>query len=126
MLKMIKGFVAGATLISLTGCAAMFNGASEQAFIRSNDSDAKIYVNEAFVGKGNAVAVLKKKEDYTIRVEKEGCTPATYPVTKSFDATTLLGVLIDFGVVTVLLVDGLATGAWQDFDQTNFVVDPSC
>lgn len=126
MLKVIKGIVAGAILLSLSGCAAMFNGASEQAFIRSNDSDAKIYVNEAYVGKGNAVAVLKKKENYTIRVEKEGCSSTTYPVSKSFDATTLLGILIDFGVVTILLVDGLATGAWQNFDQTSFIVDPNC
>ena len=125
-MKMVKGLVVAAAAISITGCAAMFNGASEQAYIRSNDADAKIYLNEAFLGKGSAVTVLKKKEDYTIRVEKDGCTASTYPVTKSFDATTLLGVLIDFGVVTVLLVDGLATGAWQDFDQTSFVVDPSC
>ena len=48
------------------------------------------------------------------------------PVTKSFDATTLLGVLIDWGIISVLLIDGAATGAWQDFDQTSYVVDPVC
>jgi hypothetical protein len=45
---------------------------------------------------------------------------------KSFDATTLLGVLMDFGIITVLVVDGVATGAWQQFDQTSYVLDPVC
>lgn len=61
-----------------------------------------------------------------ITARKAGCTDTTVPAPKSFDAITLLGVLIDFGLVSVLLIDGAATGAWQQFDQTSFVVDPRC
>ena len=64
--------------------------------------------------------------DIGFPVRKDGCTDSSVPVTKSFDATTLLGILIDFGIITVLLIDGAATGAWQDFDQTSYVVDPVC
>ncbi|EGR4184865.1 PEGA domain-containing protein [Vibrio cholerae] len=114
------------SVLLLNGCAAMFNGASQQVSIRSKDPKAKIYVNDAYLGDGNVVTTFKKKENYTIRVEQENCTPVTMPVSKSFDATTLLGVFIDFGVFTVLVVDGLGTGAWQQFDQTSYLVNAQC
>ncbi len=113
-------------IIALNGCAAMFHGASQQVAIRSNQPDTDLYVNEAYVGKGNTVTTFKKRDNYVITARKEGCEAVSVPATKSFDATTLLGVLIDFGIVSVLLVDGAATGAWRQFDQTSFVIDPKC
>lgn len=112
--------------VLLSGCAAMFHGSSQQVFIRSQDPSAKIYVNENYLGEGNVVTVFKKNQSYVIRVEKHGCNSVTIPVTKSFDATTLLGVFIDFGLVSVLVVDGVGTGAWQQFDQTSYIVNPQC
>ena len=110
----------------LNGCAAMFNGSSQQVSIRSKDPQAKIYVNDAYLGDGNVVTTFKKKEKYTIRVEQDNCEAVTMPVSKSFDATTLLGLFIDFGIVSILVVDGVGTGAWQQFDQTNYIVDAQC
>ncbi len=104
----------------------MFHGTSFQVSVRINEDVAELYVNEAFVGKNSGVTVLKKKKDYTITARKDGCTDTSIPVTKTFDATTFLGVLIDFGIITVLLIDGAATWAWQDFDQTSYVVDTVC
>ncbi|UVS61353.1 MULTISPECIES: hypothetical protein [Nitrosomonas] len=48
------------------------------------------------------------------------------PASKSFDATTLLGIWLDFGIITVLMIDGAATGAWKKFDQTSYIIDPQC
>ncbi|EKO3702118.1 PEGA domain-containing protein [Vibrio metschnikovii] len=110
----------------LNGCAAMFNGSSQQVSIRSKDPKAKIYVNNAYLGDGNVVTTFKKKEKYSIRVEQDNCEPVTMPVSKSFDATTLLGLFIDFGIVSILVVDGVGTGAWQQFDQTNYIIDAQC
>ncbi|EKO3577144.1 PEGA domain-containing protein [Vibrio metschnikovii] len=110
----------------LNGCAAMFNGSSQQVSIRSKDPKAKIYVNNAYLGDGNVVTTFKKKEKYSIRVEQENCESVTMPVSKSFDATTLLGLFIDFGIVSILVVDGVGTGAWQQFDQTNYIIDAQC
>ena len=98
-------FILGVILFSIifSGCAAMFNGTSEQVFIRSNEKDAEIYVNGAFLGKDNAVASFQKKKNYTITVSKEGCSSAQVPVEKSFDAITLLGILLDYGLITILI-----------------------
>jgi hypothetical protein len=105
---------------------AHFHGSTQQVAIRSNVPDADIYVNEAYVGRGNGVTTFKKSGNYMITVRKDGCQAATVPASKSFDALTLLGFFIDFGLVSILVVDGAATGAWSQFDQTSFVVDPSC
>ena len=104
----------------------MFHGTSEQVSIRSNVPGTELYANDALIGKDNGVTTFHKNQNYIITAHKVGCTDATVPASKSFDGITLLGVLIDFGLVSVLLVDGAATGAWQKFDQTNFIVDPHC
>lgn len=111
---------------SLTGCASMFHGSSQQVAIRSNVDGTELFVNEAYIGKGNGVTSLKKSKNYTITARKQGCTDTSVPVSKSFDATTLLGILIDWGLISILLIDGAANGAWQQFDQESFVVDPRC
>lgn len=113
-------------LTLFTGCASMFHGSSQQIAIRSNQPDVDLYVNEMLIGKSNAVTSFKKKEDYIITARKDGCTAVSIPAQKSFDATTLLGILIDFGIISILVVDGAATGAWQKFDQTSYVIDPQC
>lgn len=94
--------------------------------IRSNVDDANLYVNEAYIGKGNGVTTFHKNKNYTIVARKEGCSDGTAIPTKSFDALTLLGILIDLGIISILVVDGAATGAWKQFDQTSYVVDPRC
>ena len=120
-------FLLGALMaITLSGCAAMFNGASQQVSIRSQDPDAEIYVNDMLLGHGNVITSFKKKENYTITVKRADCYSVTVPVSKSFDATTLLGIFVDFGVVSILVVDGVGPGAWQKFDQSAYIVDPLC
>jgi hypothetical protein len=124
----MKKFAACAVAMStmLSGCAAMFHGSTQQVAIRSNVPGTELYVNEAYVGKDSGVTTFYKNEDYVITARKTGCEAASVPAEKTFDAVTLLGVLIDFGVVSVLLVDGAATGAWEQFTQTSYVVDPHC
>jgi hypothetical protein len=112
--------------MSLQGCAAMFHGTTQQVAIRSNVPGTDLFVNEAYVGRDNGVTTFHKDKDYTITARKAGCTDTSAPASKSFDAVTLLGIFIDLGIITILLIDGVATGAWQQFDQTSYVIDPHC
>jgi hypothetical protein len=109
-----------------SGCAAMFHGTTQQVSIRSNTPDTELYVNETYLGKGDTITALRKNKDYSITARKNGCHPTTVPVLKTFDPLTLLGILLDWGLFSVLIIDGVATGAWQQFDQTSYVVDPLC
>lgn len=124
--KILKAALCIILSVSISGCATMFHGATQQVSIRSNDDDAKLYVNEAYIGKGSGVTTFQKNKNYTIVARKEGCSDTTAIPTKSFDATTLLGVLIDWGIISVLVVDGIGTGAIMQFDQTSYIVDPNC
>lgn len=112
--------------ITTAGCATMFHGATQMVSVRSNVEDAKLYVNEAYIGKGTGVTTFYKNKSYTIVARKAGCSDGTAIPTKSFDAVTLLGILLDFGIISILVVDGACTGAWTQFDQTSYVVDPQC
>ncbi|QQN87708.1 PEGA domain-containing protein [Acinetobacter variabilis] len=125
MKKILTPILAASFLFS-TGCATMFNGSSQTVNIRSNDTEAKIYVNEEYMGKNNAVYTFKKKENYVLKAEKAGCKTTTVIPQKTFDPTTLLGIFVDWGIISILVVDGAATGAWQKFNQTSYVVDPDC
>lgn len=78
------------------------------------------------MGKNQAVYTFKKKDNYVLKAEKVGCKTTTIIPQKTFDPTTLLGVLLDWGIISILIVDGAAIGAWQKFNQTNFVIDPDC
>lgn len=104
----------------------MFHGTTQQVDIRSNVEGANLYANEAYVGKGSGVTTFHKNQNYTITAKKDGCTASSVPASKSFDAITLLGALIDFGIISILVIDGAATGACQQFSQTSYVVDPKC
>lgn len=125
MKKIASAILLGA-IIASTGCASMFNGSSQQVSVRSNVEGTKLFVNEAYIGQESGVTTFRKKENYIISARKDGCVETSVPASKSFDATTLLGVFLDFGVVSILMVDGIGTGAWQEFDQTSFVLDPIC
>jgi len=113
-------------ITSASGCASIINGTSQQISVRSNVPDTEIYANEQLIGTNSAITSFKKKKEYVLTARKSGCTDANVIAQKSFDPTSLLGILIDFGLVSMLIVDGAATGAWNQFDQTNYIIDPIC
>ncbi|WP_122899944.1 hypothetical protein [Acinetobacter sp. B51(2017)] len=125
MKKILTSTLLAITLMT-SGCATIFNGASQTVNIRSNDTEAKLYVNEEYMGKNQAAYTFKKKKNYVIKAEKNGCKTTSITPQKTFDPTTLLGVLLDWGIISILVVDGAATGAWQKFEKTSYFIDPDC
>jgi hypothetical protein len=43
-----------------------------------------------------------------------------------FDPTSLLGILLDFGLISILVVDWGITGAIREAERTNYVLNPNC
>lgn len=112
--------------VFLQSCAAMFSGTKETFNVRSNEPGTTLFLNEVEIGRDSAVTVVSKKKDVRIRASKKGCSDGQAVAEKSFNPVTLLGILIDWGVISILVIDWLATGAIWSFDQTNFVVTPNC
>lgn len=125
--KILQAILCITLSISMTGCASMFHGSSQQINIRSNDPDTKLYVNEAYAGKGATVTSFEKNKTYALKGEKEGCITATALPTKSFDAVSLLCIFGGLlGIVLGLVIDGAVTGAAGQYGQTSYVLDPDC
>lgn len=107
-------------------CATMFSGSRETLHIQSEVPGTKIYVDDEYIGTQDGAISISKRRSPIIRVKKEGCADGVQPVAKQFDGLSLLGILIDFGLITILIVDWAATGAIQKFERTNFMVNPHC
>ncbi len=114
--------------LALTGCAAMFTGTSDNITIKTESKDTSIFVNNQLVGKGDAHFTVARKDlgNTTISVNQEGCRPAYMQVNGSFNVVTLLGLFVDYGIITILVVDGIATGAWQKVQQQHYYLNPIC
>ncbi|MBI3585445.1 MAG: hypothetical protein HY096_16035 [Nitrospinae bacterium] len=127
MKKMIAVIVVISFFVS--SCAAMFHGTKESIHVRSEESDTSFFVNERSIGKGtSAVTTVPKNKlkSVVLRAEKEGCNTKSSPIETEFDSITLLGVLLDLGIVSILVIDWGATGAVTKASQTDYVLTPEC
>jgi hypothetical protein len=126
----MRRLVAAVTAIALApGCAAIFHGTSETIHVRSEIPDTTFYAGAQEIGKGSdAVTSIEKKalKKTTLRAEKPNCYAKTTPLLTSFDGISLLGILLDLGLISVLVVDGAATGAWTHAKQTDYILTPDC
>jgi hypothetical protein len=59
-----------------------------------------------------------------LRAEKEGCESTTSTTTESFDPTSLLGIFIDFGLISIP-VDMISGAAWK-IEPTTYTLTPVC
>ena len=115
-----------ALMASQTGCAAVLTGTTDTISIRSEEPGTKLFVDGALIGKNSATHVLPRRGNHVIEAVKAGCGTATYPVPYELNPVTLLGVFLDLGLVSILVIDGLATGAAMRASTTNIVVTPDC
>lgn len=120
-----KGIAAGALAMTLfSGCATVIKGTDESITVNSLEEGTTLYVNGAARGKNSAFVNLEKGEKYTITARKDGCEPATMQTGESFDPTTLLGIFIDWGIITIP-VDLISGAAWE-ISPTTYTVNPIC
>jgi hypothetical protein len=108
------------------GCAWMFHGTSDEIHIQSLDPKAELYVNDQPVGIGYATTTVERDKTATIEARAPGCETRTEQTGSKFDGISLLGLLIDLGIISILVVDMGATGAaWKTYPLT-YTVTPIC
>lgn len=119
-------FVLGANMVNAMGCALMFHGKTDQIQIQSQSSDAELYLDGAQIGKGTATPTVRRGQKYIITAKKNGCSDSAPIQTGSkFDEVSLLGILIDWGLISILLVDNLSGALWKT-EPTVYSVSPIC
>ncbi|MGR6874537.1 hypothetical protein ACU6U9_20090 [Pseudomonas sp. HK3] len=118
----IKLFIIILTAIQLSACASMFNGNEQQVSIKTH-SDAEIYIDDRFAGNGYTQKKLARDEAHVIRVSKGECEQ-TYTTQAKFNKTSLLGLFIDVGLISIP-VDFMTGAAW-DIYPDRFIMQPQC
>lgn len=113
-------------LLFQVGCASMFNGSKETISVDATSNQTEIYVNGRYVGEGQARATIPKKGNVTITARRSNCRPHSVQVERTFDPTTLLGLFIDGGIFSILVIDGAATGAWSKATQHHYRLTTRC
>ncbi|MBO6290591.1 MAG: hypothetical protein J6N45_09790 [Alphaproteobacteria bacterium] len=122
-------FVILAAVLMITGCASMFSGTKETIIVQSEDRDARLYVNDEYIGTGAGVASISKKklaDNVSIRASKKGCQDTIRHIETKIDGTAFLGCFLDFCIISVGVVDYMATGAIREATQTNYFITPVC
>jgi len=119
MKKIISLFMTVVFILSLNSCAVMFNGSKKSVNITSSTPASKIYVDGQLVGTETATVKLKRKQDHTIIVKKEGCKSQTVPLEKEFQiGWVFLYILLN----PLAVITDAPSGAWYGFDKSHVVV----
>ena len=112
-----------AALLS-SGCAGILHGTNDTVSVNSMEDDTIIYVNGTPRGRNTAIAQLKRGDAHTITASKEGCRNVTVETTQSFDTASLLGIFLDFGILSIP-IDLVSGAAWKT-DQAIVTLSPIC
>lgn len=107
-----------------TGCASILHGTSDTISVNSMEKDTIIYVDGTPRGKDNARGQIKRGDVHTITASKEGCQDVTMKTTDSFDIATLLGIFLDYGIISIP-IDLISGAAWKT-DQSIVTLSPIC
>jgi len=111
-----------ALMLGLGSCASIIHGTHDTITVNSLERGTTIYIDGVERGIDTATADVQRGKPHAIMVEKEGFQPVTIQTTEEFDSTTLLGVFIDFGIITIP-VDLISGAAWKQ-SPTTYTITP--
>jgi len=111
-------------LLLTTACASIVHGTNDQVSVNSLEKGTTISIDGAPRGQDTAMAELKRGKTHFIRAEKPGCQEMSIETSRRFDPASLLGVFIDFGIITIPL-DFIMGGAMKT-EPTTYTVTPIC
>lgn len=112
----------------ISGCATIISGTTETIHVRSYEPGTKLFLNDREIGTEFVDVTIPKKElKYSVlSAKKDGCQAKSTNIRTRFDSLSLLGLLIDFGLISILAVDWAYTGAIHQADKANYILTPDC
>lgn len=106
-------------LLSITGCATIFDGDTQLVTFNSTPSGAQVFVDGQLLGVTPVTASVKRKKGAVLTVKKEGYASQTIPMATTMNMT-FLGNLVTggaFGTTT-----DSASGAINKFEPGQYMV----
>ncbi len=110
--------------VSTYGCSTVIRGTQDTITVNSLEKGTKIYIDGNPRGMDQAMAQVKRGDIHTIKVEKDGCDTVSIQTGEKFDWTSLLGCLLDCGIISI--PTDLITGAAWKTEPTMYTVSPLC
>jgi len=121
---MVKRFIAVVVVLALGACASIIHGTSDQITVNSLEKNTTIYIDGLPRGKDLASADIKRGNTHALRAVKEGCQDNNAQTVEKFDTTSLLGILIDLGIISIP-IDLMSGAAWKA-EPRIYTVTPIC
>lgn len=128
MLSRILNLTVLISLLLSSSCASMLSGTTETLYIRSDVPGTKLFYNKTEIGTDEAKVWVSKKrlKGAKLIAIKEGCQPTTVPIETQFDKTSLWGLIIDLGLVSILIIDWGIYGSVREAKKLNYILSPVC
>ena len=99
-------------IAGFSSCATIFTGTTQNVNFDSNQKGAIVRVNGQPVGSTPCNVSVKKSSKATIHFSKEGYEDNLVELKGRFNATSLLGILLDWGIISIP-TDFITGAAWK-------------
>jgi len=116
MRKVISVLLILSIVILQSGCSA-FRSGTQRITVSASESDAKIYINGAYVGEGTATTRVPRDESVSIMAKKDDYLPATRQIGTKMSFTGILDII--GGCIILVPFFGLLFPGSHELDQTN-------
>lgn len=111
VLRRVLPCIAMGTAMSLSGCATILHGTTQEVEIRSAPHGANVTVDGRQLGTTPLKTKLKRGQPHVVQVEKQGYLAETVMTTTKMNAAPALNVIIGGGAGIII---DLASGAATD------------
>ncbi len=122
-MQLVKKLVLTICIISFatiqSGCS-MFVPSKQKFSVTASESDAKIYVNGDYMGQGNIQTRVRRNDDVSVLVKKDGYIPVSKSIGTDFSITGILDIV--FGYLILVPLMGLFFPGARKLEQTNVAV----
>lgn len=109
---------------TLSGCASILSGTEDRITINSMTSDTIILVDSIPRGTNSAEVTVDRGSKHIITASKKGCADTSVTTGQGFDHKSLLGIFIDFGLITIP-ADFFTGAAWKTHP-SSYTITPEC
>lgn len=106
-----------ALFLSVTGCAGIINGTTQDVTFKSEPEGATVSVDGLERGKTPLTVTLKKNEYKSVTFSKEGYKSESVPLQRKFDTVALLNVFWDLSTTDAI------TGALYEYEPNVYHVE---
>ena len=117
--RFIAVLLIGSIGITQSGCSMVVPGKQRFSVIAS-ETDAKIYVNGEYLGQGNIQTRIRRNNDVSVLVKKDGYIPVSRSIGTDFSITGILDII--GGFIILLPWVGLFFPGCRQLEQTNVAV----